>query len=246
MTYLCGFPATTFLSTEISSSPGRRRPSRSAGVFSIIAPITICTKTINISSADEGEEEETHRNQTFCFLSRLMLLGDGNPSNTLRPDSGRITDSMLLHSLQGVASVWAALTGPLWGCLVWVKRVGSDQRVCMRLKMVSSPSHTSLVTGVRTHSLHRLVSPQDAEAEARLLPQQVHLHLLVLRTWQVQSNNKVFMCERRLSNHQIPFFSKFQETCCNSCWVCFRFVKFIHQNVQSDECYDFVFCNFSK
>lgn len=56
ITYLCGFPATTFLSTEMSSSPGRSRPSRSAGVFSIMAPITICSKTINISSAMEGEE----------------------------------------------------------------------------------------------------------------------------------------------------------------------------------------------
>lgn len=51
ITYLCGFPATTFLSTEMSSSPGRSRPSRSAGVFSIMAPITICSKTINISGA---------------------------------------------------------------------------------------------------------------------------------------------------------------------------------------------------
>lgn len=65
MTNWCGFPATTFLSTEMSSSPGRSRPSRSAGVFSIIAPITICSKTINISSGDKGrEDEESHSN---CF-----------------------------------------------------------------------------------------------------------------------------------------------------------------------------------
>lgn len=66
MTYWCGFPATTFLSTEMSSSPGRSRPSRSAGVFSIIAPITICSKTIDISRGDEGnEDEESHSN---CFV----------------------------------------------------------------------------------------------------------------------------------------------------------------------------------
>lgn len=48
--------------------------------------------------------------------------------------------------------------------------------------VLSSPSHTSLVTGVRTHSLHGLVSPQDAEAKPSLLPQQVNFHLLVLWT----------------------------------------------------------------
>lgn len=65
MTNWCGFPATTFLSTEMSSSPGRSRPSRSAGVFSIIAPITICSKTIDISSGDKDKEDkESHSN---CF-----------------------------------------------------------------------------------------------------------------------------------------------------------------------------------
>lgn len=42
MTYLCGFPTTGIPSTNSSSSPGRRRPSRSAGLFSMIAPMRIC------------------------------------------------------------------------------------------------------------------------------------------------------------------------------------------------------------
>ena len=59
-------------------------------------------------------------------------------------------------------------------------------RLCVGVRVCvwcSSPSHTSLVAGVRTHSLHGLVSPQDAEPKAGLLPEQVDLHLLVLWAW---------------------------------------------------------------
>lgn len=43
MTYRWGLPATGMWSTDTSSSPGRRRPSRSAGLFSMMAPMTICS-----------------------------------------------------------------------------------------------------------------------------------------------------------------------------------------------------------
>lgn len=72
------------------------------------------------------------------------------------------------------------------GWRMWDKiKCKSDEAGVYEVKIWvwSSPSHTSLVTGVRTHSLHGLVSPQDAEAESSLLPQQVHLHLFVLRAW---------------------------------------------------------------
>lgn len=40
--------------------------------------------------------------------------------------------------------------------------------------------HTSLLTGLRTHRLTRLVPAQHPETEARLLAPQVHLHVLVV------------------------------------------------------------------
>lgn len=51
MTYLCGFPTTGIPSTNSSSSPGRRRPSRSAGLFSMMAPIRICHGEGSVSSS---------------------------------------------------------------------------------------------------------------------------------------------------------------------------------------------------
>lgn len=72
MTYWCGFPATTFLSTEMSSSPGRRRPSRSAGVFSMIAPITICSKTTML--AVETKVKRMRITQSpICLGGKLVL-----------------------------------------------------------------------------------------------------------------------------------------------------------------------------
>lgn len=40
--------------------------------------------------------------------------------------------------------------------------------------------HTSLLTCLRTHGLTRLVPAQHPEPEARLLPPQVHLHVLIV------------------------------------------------------------------
>lgn len=102
ITYLCGFPATTFLSTEMSSSPGRSRPSRSAGVFSIIAPMTICSKTINISSIDlgEGDESKTSGNtQQLLYLACKLPLGHGN---SFSPSLYPYVTFFLCHRLHAV------------------------------------------------------------------------------------------------------------------------------------------------
>lgn len=99
ITYLCGFPATTFLSTEMSSSPGRSRPSRSAGVFSIIAPITICSKTINISSVDEGEEDETQTRWNHTVIGFILVV---NQFWVMVAFFFHLPNSLLPHSLHAV------------------------------------------------------------------------------------------------------------------------------------------------
>lgn len=47
--------------------------------------------------------------------------------------------------------------------------------------------HTSLLTRVRTHRLPRLISAQDPEAKAGLLPAEVNLHVLVLCSWSTKT-----------------------------------------------------------
>ena len=49
--------------------------------------------------------------------------------------------------------------------------------------MWSNPSHTSLVTCVRTHSLHGLVSAQDAKPKSGLLSQEMNFHILIFWSW---------------------------------------------------------------
>lgn len=58
--------------------------------------------------------------------------------------------------------------------------------------------HTSLLTRLRTHRLPRLVAAQHPETEAGLVPAQVHLHVLVVRSW---GNETTGAIQIRLSPH---------------------------------------------
>lgn len=74
MTYLCGFPTTGIPSTNSSSSPGRKRPSRSAGLFSIIAPIKICCYRWIVKKEEAGSSGFRCWLSVTCSVKVLIIL----------------------------------------------------------------------------------------------------------------------------------------------------------------------------
>lgn len=65
--------------------------------------------------------------------------------------------------------------------------------------------HTSLLTRLRTHRLPSLIPAQHPETKARLLSAEVHLDILVLRSWSDTTTNDVKVWKRcRIIFQQCP------------------------------------------
>lgn len=65
--------------------------------------------------------------------------------------------------------------------------------------------HTSLLTCLRTHRLPCLVPTQHPETEAGLLPAQVHLNVLVLRSYETQPQTTLESFNLTLSSGYVQF-----------------------------------------